>query len=260
MARRDRPTPILWQFRYSHFNEKARWALDFKAIPHVRRSVLPGFHMLPMYWLSGQSAMPVLQLGGRTIADSTAIIAALEEQYPEPPLYPRNARQRERALALEEYFDEHLGPQLRLAWFFETLPASDFAAAQLTAGADTFTQRSFRVAFPFVREAMKLKMGLNAESAKAARDEVVTALDRLEAEIQPSGYLVGDHFTVADLTAAALLSPVVMPHEFPYPLLRDLPESAARYRTSLARRTGFRWAADIYRRHRGQSHEVAAAR
>ena len=33
--------PVLWHFRISHFNEKARWALDWKRVPHVRRAVLP---------------------------------------------------------------------------------------------------------------------------------------------------------------------------------------------------------------------------
>ena len=28
----------LHQFLYSHFNEKARWALAFKGVPHERRS------------------------------------------------------------------------------------------------------------------------------------------------------------------------------------------------------------------------------
>jgi hypothetical protein len=32
--------PVLWQFRLSHYNEKARWALDYKGIPHERRSLL----------------------------------------------------------------------------------------------------------------------------------------------------------------------------------------------------------------------------
>ena len=27
--------PILWHFPISHFDEKVRWALDFKRIPHV---------------------------------------------------------------------------------------------------------------------------------------------------------------------------------------------------------------------------------
>ena len=45
--------PVLWQFKYSHYNEKARWALDFKRIPHRRRSLLPGLHIPPILWMTG---------------------------------------------------------------------------------------------------------------------------------------------------------------------------------------------------------------
>jgi hypothetical protein len=37
----------LWQFRASPYNEKVRWALDLKQVPHRRRSVLPGLHHVP---------------------------------------------------------------------------------------------------------------------------------------------------------------------------------------------------------------------
>ena len=86
--------PVLWQFTYSHFNEKARWALDFKQVPHVRRSLLPGPHGVRIRRMTGQTAVPVLELDGRMIHDSTRIIAALEEAYPDPPLYPRDEAER----------------------------------------------------------------------------------------------------------------------------------------------------------------------
>ena len=44
-----------------------------------------------------------------------------------------------------------------------------------------------------------------------ARDKIVAALDRLERELDGNEYLVGDTFTVADLTAAALFNPIVLP-------------------------------------------------
>jgi len=31
--------PMLWHIPLSHFNEKVRWALDFKNIPHQRQRV-----------------------------------------------------------------------------------------------------------------------------------------------------------------------------------------------------------------------------
>ena len=248
--------PTLWQFRYSHYNEKARWALDFKRVPHIRRSVLPGPHVPRMLWLTRQKAVPVLVMNGETIADSTRIIAALEVAHPDPPLYPSNDADRRRALELEEFFDEELGPYLRRAWFFETLSDPRFCAAQLSAGAPPASQRVFRLAFPLIAAVMKADMKIDAAGAAVGRAKTIAALDRLEAELQPSGYLVGDQFTVADLTAAALFSPVVMPPEFPYPLLTALPPPAARLRDTLAPRRGFQWVAELYRHHRGASAEV----
>ena len=67
-------------------------------------------------WLTtGQGKLPVLWLGGQSIADSTRIIAALEKHYPEPPLYPRDSATRQRGLMPEDDLDETLGPALRAA-------------------------------------------------------------------------------------------------------------------------------------------------
>ena len=107
-------TPVLWHIPFSHYSEKARWALDYKGIAH-RRRVLGSNYLIRVWRATGQGKLPVLWLDGRAIADSTRIIAALEEHYPEPPLYPREAAARQRALALEDDLDETLGPALRAA-------------------------------------------------------------------------------------------------------------------------------------------------
>ena len=106
--------PVLWQFRFSHFNEKARWALDWKGIAHVRRSLLPGFHVPRVLWMTGQKALPVLIVDGETIHDSTRIIERLERLRPEPALYPSDEAARRRALALEDFFDEERSEERRV--------------------------------------------------------------------------------------------------------------------------------------------------
>src|SRR5260370_39727827 len=110
-------TPVLWQFTHSHFNEKARWALDFKAVPHLRRSLIPGFHIMKVRSMTGQTAVPVLILDGKTIFDSSRIIEALEEAYPGSPLYPDNLNERRRALELQDFFDREVAPYIR-RWAF----------------------------------------------------------------------------------------------------------------------------------------------
>jgi glutathione S-transferase len=82
------------------------------------------------------------------------------------------------------------------------------------------------------------------------------ALDRIEQERQGRAYLVGEAFTVADLTAAALLGPLLQPPEIQYPLQVELPPYLQDYRAPLLRHPAAEWAAGIYRRHRGHSAEV----
>jgi len=249
--------PVLWQFRHSHFNEKARWALDWKRVPHVRRSLVPGLHVPRVLWLTGQKAVPVLVLEGTAIPDSTRIIETLERLRPDPPLYPRDDTACRRALALEEHFDEQLGPQLRRALFHDLLPHTDYAVAVLTTGCGAATRLGVRALFPLIRAGMRLDMRIDAAGAARGRANILEALDRIEAELQPSGYLVGDGFSVADLTVAALLSPLVTPAEYPYPMPGPFPEPFATFRASLSSRRAFRWAEETYRRHRGTSSAVS---
>ena len=113
--------PILWHIPVSHYSEKARWALAHKRVDHERRAPMPGAHMAIALWLTrGQEkTFPVLQLDGRNIGDSTAIIAALEARWPEEPFYPEDPAERRRALDLEDFFDEEVGPHVRLLGFHE---------------------------------------------------------------------------------------------------------------------------------------------
>lgn len=248
--------PVLWQFRPSHYSEKARWALDWKGVPYERRTLLPGLHLPRVWWMTRQKLLPVLQVDGDAVADSTCIIAALERRWPEPPLYPPEHRDRQRALELEEVCDTELGPHVRRALFHELLDDAAFVGALFAGGESRAMQSVFRTAFPLLRAAMRADMAIDAAGAARSRDRVAAALDRLAPAIGPAGHLVGDRFTVADLAAAALLSPLVMPPEFPYPWPDGLPAGAARWRDSLAGHPVLRWAAETYRRHRGTSHAV----
>lgn len=243
--------PILWQLQISHYNEKVRWALDHKRIPHVRRSLLPGPHVIQTKRLTGDiETTPVLTLEDRAIGDSTRIIAALEERWPQRALYPEDEAQLQRALELEEFFDEELGPHLRRAVYNELLPYPELTLPLFTNGQPPLSRLLLRIMFPLLRVGMRRSMNIYEAPAEASREKVVAAMDRLEAEIGPSGYLVGDSFTVADLTAAALFYPIAQPPEFPYPSVTDLPGPSREFIDSLRERPGGQWVAETYRRHR----------
>jgi len=251
--------PILWQLQISHYNEKVRWALDHKRIPHVRHSLLPGPHAIQAKRLTGDiETTPVLTLDGRAIGDSTRIIAALEERWPERPLYPEDEAQLQRALELEEFFDEELGPHLRRAVYNELLPYPELTLPLFTNGQPPLSRLLLRLMYPVLQVGMRRSMNIYAEPAEASREKVVAAMGRLEAEIGPSGYLVGDSFTVADLTAAALFYPIALPPEFPYALVTDLPEPGREFVEELHERPGGQWVSETYRRHRETAAPVPA--
>ncbi|MGH8458038.1 MAG: glutathione S-transferase N-terminal domain-containing protein, partial [Nevskiales bacterium] len=66
--------PTLLHLLPSHYNEKVRWALDYKNWSHMRRALVPGFHVPLARWVSGQNKLPVVRLGERVIAGSNHIL------------------------------------------------------------------------------------------------------------------------------------------------------------------------------------------
>jgi glutathione S-transferase len=253
--------PILWHLDISHFNEKARWALDYKGIPHERRSVFPGMQAARARILrGGTSTLPVIDIDGTRIGDSTRIIEELERRWPDPPLYPADPAERQRALEIEDFFDEHCAHELRRVMFDPLLEHPDLMAE--ATGADQRRGASaMKLIYPVVNRAVRHKYTVNPESAADARRTVEAAMDRIERERGPSGYLVGDSFSVADLTAAAILSVLVRPPEFPYHQVdpADDPDDLKHWRDGLVEHPAFKYVLDMYARQRGTTAEVAAA-
>jgi glutathione S-transferase len=247
-------TPTLWQIQISHYSEKARWALEYKGIDHVRRSPLPGMHIPIALWLTGGAhpTFPVLELDGRRIGDSTAVIAALEERFPQPPLYPEDPAQRARALELEDFFDEELGPHIRRLAFFELIQEPEMFAEVASRTAPGPLAKAKGLSGAYARAYTSLRFGANRSApAELAKRKIAAAMDRLDAELEANGgeYLVGERFSVADLTAASIGYPLVGPAEGPVP---DSPSPPAfeRFRTSFAGRPGYAWIEEMFRRHR----------
>jgi glutathione S-transferase len=252
-------TPVLWHLEVSHYNEKARWALDYKRVPHLRRAVTPGLQEVRARRLRAGRTVPILQAGGRAIGDSTRIIEAIERGWPDPPLYPSDPAERRRALELEEYFDESCGPAIRRVLFNDNL-AEPEKFLGIFCGPNHPRLGLLKTLSPLVAPVVKWRYEIRPDHVARSREAVRAALAKVEAETDRSGYLVGDSFTVADLTAASILALVVVPPEFQYTKLH--PDERARgfreFRASLKDRLGFRWVEDMYARHRGTSAEVAA--
>jgi glutathione S-transferase len=255
MATQSEQKPVLWQIDISHYAEKARWALDYKGIDHVRRSLLAGTHIPIALFLTRGAAptVPILQLDGRAIGDSTAIIAALEARHLDRPLYPSKPDERARALELEDWFDENLGPHARLLPFYELIQEPDLFAEVAAESVPGPLGKAKPIVGAYARAYTSIRWGANSsEDAERARKAIVAAFDKLEDELARGDgeFLVGDRLSVADITAASLFYPLVVPPEGP--LSPDLPRPPAldRFRAELSDRPGYRWVEETFRRHR----------
>jgi glutathione S-transferase len=244
--------PVLWQYTFSNYNEKARWTLDFKRIPHRRRSLLPGSPRA--FRLSaGDGTIPVLDIDGERIVDSTRIIEALERRFEERPVYPADPADRARALALEEFFDEEAGHDVRRVAFWDMRDVPGYIPRFLATGFGTAARVWSRATASVAWAYASRRYAFRAEDVERSRERIVAALDRIEAERGGRDYLVGDTFTVADLTAAALLYPLAWPAELQYS-----PPAPPRWEfgESLADHPSVGWIRETYRRHRGVSAEA----
>src|SRR5262245_60957640 len=172
--------PLLWHIPLSHFNEKVRWALDYKGIAHRRRVLGPDY-LIRAWRATGQGQLPILWLDGRAIQDSTGIAAGLEGRFPHPPLYPADEAMRRRALALEDELDEGLGPALRAAIvtpLFRSDP--DVALRVLTTGMPDQAYRNLRPWLRLFPAFYRFRHKIDDAKLEADRATVHDALARIE--------------------------------------------------------------------------------
>lgn len=241
----------LFQFPYSHYNEKARWALDWKGIPHTRTNLLPGPHMPRVRRMTGLTTVPVLRIGEELVWESARIIDALERRQPDPPLYPADPSLREQALAVQRRFDDEIGPLVRRSLFASMLEEPDYICSLFSFYRPTLQRLLYRASFPLAKGMMKKGMGISDHaSVEAAHAETDAALGWVAAESAATGYLVGDAFGVADLTAAALLAPCANPPDSPMFRPDPMPAAIREWTERWSTHPGSDWVRRVYREHR----------
>ncbi len=215
----------LYQFPISHFCEKVRWALDYKEIPYQAKNLLPGLHVKTMTKLAKRSSVPVLDHEGTAIQNSADIIDYLEQQFPHNPLMPNDPALQAEVKEWERFCDKELGPTVRCFCYHILLDRPDIVIPLFTQGAAWWTPLFFKVFFPKLAPKMRRWMKINEQTAQDSQRRIEAALDKINTHLNGREYLVGDQFTSADLTAAALLAPLLMPDSYGLDWPKELPAS-----------------------------------
>lgn len=191
---------LLLQFSTSHYCRKARLALGYKQISYQVNNLTPGLHILKLKPLTGLTTVPVLlpQQPGivEAVADSTNIFKFLETYCPNPPLFLPNPAQQSEANMLEDWLDESIGTATRFVYYHYR------AREGKAIDPSVFSQVLIQV--------VQKQYGITDATAKLATQRIEIALAELSRRWEKSNYLVSEQISIADLTAAALLSPLAL--------------------------------------------------
>jgi glutathione S-transferase len=202
---------------FSHFCEKARWALESCDIPYEEEGHLPAFHYLATLRARAKRSVPALIDGKTVVPDSTEIIAWADARRP-GTLLPERDTDRADALSIEDDLDRQLGPATRRWMYFQVIDRKDLDHVLLH-GVPRWQKTALKVSRPAAIAYLKRSLKIDAAGAERSRakiDESFAAVGALLGDGRR--YLVGDRFTVADLTFAALAAPVLLPPQYGAPM------------------------------------------
>jgi glutathione S-transferase len=214
----------LYTFTLSHFSEKARWALDRTGAEYREIILMPGFHRGRMKALGGCGQVPLLTSGARVVEGSGAILDFADSLAGAPPLSPSDPALRAEALDWENYLDREVGETLRRVLYFHLFDQPQLLVRAWSLGAPFWAPPVYTLLRP--RAIAVLKRYLHIDEATVRRDEqrLLAAFERVSEQLATRQFLVGDAFSRADLTLAALSAPLLRPSEHPW----RLPEAQER--------------------------------
>jgi glutathione S-transferase len=197
--------PVLYQFAGSPYCEKARWALDYKAVQYETRNLIPGPHIKATRKIAKKSSVPILIDDAQVVQGSAEIISYLEKTVRHPLLTPTNSQDASMAHEWERYLDRNLGVPLGVFFYHYALRDREMVSDFLLHGTPWWGRPLYILAFPGIRRQMKKSMGIDVDAAEVAVKQLNVTFDRLDERLTQHKFLAGPQFSRADLTASALL-------------------------------------------------------
>jgi glutathione S-transferase len=228
--------------RFSHFNERARWALDRLGVAYEEEPYMPFFHVLAVARATGgrggaadrhssRYSTPVLITdSGRILTDSREIVRWASDTFGSEAmnLYPEPWRAE--IEAFERDVEQRLGPHTRRVAYYIAFADPAVTMALATRNVSERQARAFRIVAPLV--VTMIRRRLRVDKHAASLDVVRRFVAELEPRLAGRQYVIGDRFTAADLTLAALFAPLLLPtpaegYGAALPAISELPASGA---------------------------------
>jgi glutathione S-transferase len=194
----------LFQIPFSHNCVKVRRALDLKGLPYETVNINPALRG-DVKRASGQTFVPALVDGERSVADSTAILLYLEERYPRPALLPEEPEPRAECLILESWADAAFMKLTRRLAYWRVISSPQALGVLFFPRAPAPARRA---AGSFARQVLMRRLGMSAERNRLDELEAPRAAAVAVTRLGGREHLVCDRVTIADIALASMAAPL----------------------------------------------------
>lgn len=159
--------------------------------------------------LSKAGKVPVLDIDGQRIQDSTCIARYLDDAYPDlPRLYPEDPLQKAYVELWEDWSDE-------LLYFYEVhfrVSDADALDHAVEMSAKGRPKHEIYLLKPLLKATLNLQLKMQGTGRMAKQDieaEFTRHLERIELVLAQTGWLVGEVKTLADIAVGSQLLEIV---------------------------------------------------
>jgi glutathione S-transferase len=184
----------------SSASRRVRLCLEEKGLSYESHviDIAAGEHHEPAYLrINPNGVVPTIVHDGRPLHESGTICEYLDELYPDPPLRPDAPYERALMRNWIRHIDERIGNLIIFNWRYRIQAiASALTDEELAAKVARIPSRERQEAWLRVA-----RRPYTEEERAEARGKLVTLLDRMEEAMEPSGWLVGGRYSVADIAA-----------------------------------------------------------
>ncbi|WP_373080341.1 glutathione S-transferase family protein [Zhongshania sp.] len=193
---------IIHQLEISPFCDKVRRALHFKGLDYSVVNVPMG-ELAKLKKKSAIGKVPVLEIDGEFIADSSTICRELDRRFPDKPLLPSDPNHAALANILEDWADESLyffEMTMRFTWTYDRARW----VTEILKYDNAVMRRLARPLVPYLTRKQGTLQGLAKRSEADILTELARHITSLEAILNSNGdYLVGDSLSLADISVLA---------------------------------------------------------
>jgi glutathione S-transferase len=211
----------LYSIPFSHYNEQARWVLDYHHVPYREHKYLPGYHMLPLMWakkgkgksdrISTKYSTPCLVRENSVLQDSVEIMLAIDQENGDSLFSPPGILKEEVQRQVLHYHD-YLGPHTRRLAYHYLLddPKVFVKLARKNVGA--FQSLSLPLVFGAFKAFISKGLGVTPERAQKSNGYILQELEQVEQTlVDGRPFLCGKAFSAADIAFSSMLAPVLLP-------------------------------------------------